>query len=376
MPWFAPLLATTLGLPVLPPSPIAGGNVALPCQFPAVVSYRAGQERCSGVLVHPRVMLTAAHCIDQPPTEVRFGETFAANEGRRDVESCATAPEWDEDRSAADDFAYCVLTQPYEGVPVAMALSGCEASQLRAGATAMLVGYGVTPTGDSFGQKRYVVTRTAEDPRADGLISIGDAQANGCIGDSGGPAYLQLEDGSWRVLGISVLSPGCGEGASAYLTGERFIDWVAAQTQLDLRPCRDDDGRWSNECGGVHADPRDTDATWSRGCTVASVPPSGCDDEASAGDSTGSTSASPSSSSSGDDSSDAGGSGSQAPDAPTGSTSSVSKGQDSTSENGCGCRTPTRTPGPWVWMSLGLGLLRRRRATKPPLPEPAPSRFA
>ena len=54
------------------PTPIIGGRVAEVCEWPSTVAVENRSSTCTASLVHPRLIITAAHC--GAMTEVNFGE--------------------------------------------------------------------------------------------------------------------------------------------------------------------------------------------------------------------------------------------------------------------------------------------------------------
>jgi uncharacterized protein (TIGR03382 family) len=296
--WVQPLLAAALRAAAPQPVAISGANLAEECQFPTVGSFRAG-ELCTASVVHPRVVVTAAHCIaDGAPSTIHFGETHNPHERKIDVERCEADPEFaTSSTSAAHDLAYCVLADAIEGMPTIPLLAGCEVDQLQPGLVAVIAGYGKPDDGGNFGRKRYAFTTLASGLRDDGTVLVGDAGANGCDGDSGGPALVRLSDGSWRVVGVLSLGPGCGKGPDTYRVLVDRIGWLEERSGFDLSPCYDDAAAWepSSSCDAFADDPRVASAGWEAFCDGPRITPqmtcatSGDDASSSAGEASSST---------------------------------------------------------------------------------------
>ena len=222
-------------------------------------------------------MITAAHCLaDGAPDRIRFGESYSGYERRSDVERCEADPAYAETQSAADDIGFCVLVDPVEELAPIPILAGCEVEHLQVGAIAAIVGFGVPEEGGSYGRKRYAFTTIHDELRADGTLQIGDDGANGCIGDSGGPALLQLADGTWRVAGLFSHGPPCGGGPNTFRVLADRVAWLEEHSGFDITPCFDDDGLWtaSPECDAFDADPRVSVDGWERYCDGQRITPS------------------------------------------------------------------------------------------------------
>jgi secreted trypsin-like serine protease len=106
-------LSAALVVPPHDPVPVSGANLAADCQFPGVVSFRAGENLCTGTMAHPRVMVTAAHCLEGgDPATVHFGQTHSPYERKLDVERCVAYPDFAQTDTTADDLGFCVLATP------------------------------------------------------------------------------------------------------------------------------------------------------------------------------------------------------------------------------------------------------------------------
>lgn len=259
------MLATnTLASPHQQPR-IYGGKIAQRCEFPTTL-YAKG---CTGILVHPRVVLSAGHC---PPTDAfDFGEHASAPAMRVSVKWCESTD------FSATDARICVLRKAVLGLPVAPIIQGCELDELKANAEVLVAGFGLDEgdpkTGAQPDEKRWVAT-TINEITPDEL-NVGGGGKGGCQGDSGGPVYLQLKDGSYRTVGVThggVAHPHCDKGI--YKRADQLLDWYElqleahAETDIDLRPCFDRAKNWapSAACGGYSKDVKGPFGDWSNLC--------------------------------------------------------------------------------------------------------------
>jgi MYXO-CTERM domain-containing protein len=247
-------------------APIVGGQETPVCAWPTTVSFSKGNAGCTATLIHPKMISIAAHCIEGGGSaEIDFGDT--TNQSRRNVAITRCMA-----RTAGlrEDFAFCTLAQEVNDVPIIPVLFGCETSILKPGQEVALVGYGFigANTPSPGGHKRWVKT-TVRRVRAT-QIDIGDATHGNCFGDSGGPAFVQLPDGTWRVFGATstTASPPCASYGTWALI-HPFVAWVEEQSGLDITPCYDAATGAYNPgpgCTGVPLNPEIQLGTWANMC--------------------------------------------------------------------------------------------------------------
>jgi MYXO-CTERM domain-containing protein len=227
-----------------------------PCDWPTTVSLGG----CTGTLVHPEVVVYAAHCGNVG--QIFFGDSTYETGRTVSPAFCQTYPGGGP--GGGDDWALCKLSAPVTDIPITPPLMGCETDLLVAGADVWLVGFGNTDDGN-FGVKYEALAEFNYIQNDEAFIGGGGVDT--CQGDSGGPVYIQLDDGSWRAFGITSYGDGCG-GGGWYSMMHTGMSWLESASGVDLTPCHDADGTWnpSDECRGFAVDANAGAGSWPNAC--------------------------------------------------------------------------------------------------------------
>lgn len=292
------LLGVLLGAPPTSedsgPTPlISNGIDASTCQWPSVVAMidieQGGLPFCSGTLLTPDVVMFAAHCIHEENSgwtagAVAFGEDAYAPERLVPVADCVTHPDYDPD-SQWLDLAYCRLAEAVTDVPIVPMLMGCEVGVVDPGDPVAIVGFGASSAIydgvgldiQGVGRKRFTKMTVEEIDYVDNDLRILGDDTGACFGDSGGPAFAQLPDGQWRVIGAaSTLHPEtpyvdgddvCTFG-TIYELGYTQAAWIEGSSGTDVTPCHDPNGQWNPgpRCTDFALEPWLGEGSWSEGC--------------------------------------------------------------------------------------------------------------
>lgn len=194
---------------------ILNGSACAPERSPVVLlnmrrNDGAALGACTGTVVGPREILTAAHCLDEGVQVVRVW--LGPPNPEINAASFVFYPGYAFNRPDLYDVGVVLMNEDLPRTPVAILTS----RDARNGETAIVAGWGRDQTGEGATLRAGSTT----------INSVGGSlletlyrppSSSICSGDSGGPILLQ-EGGAWTIAGISSATSNnvCNTGTNFY----------------------------------------------------------------------------------------------------------------------------------------------------------------
>lgn len=248
------ILALIIQVPVMALAIVGGTQISDGSYRQSVaLTYKVSETQsnaesyCSGTLIGPRLVITAAHCISLgskafkvtpeqfvQQTWIYVGDSPAESEipfvnPQFHVQSAIFHPPSD---SVYSDLVLLILSQDvdlqkFQITPAPLAI----ATSAMIGRDLTHVGYGMLKNKGPKGIKSFFTLPLRGFNRYNGL-EVGEFMKPGpgaCHGDSGGSAYLQDVDGITKFIAVenSISGPICGNGATYFIPiTEQNLLWI------------------------------------------------------------------------------------------------------------------------------------------------------
>jgi uncharacterized protein (TIGR03382 family) len=257
-------------------SEVIGGDVTPAGAFPGVgaLMYDLGggpQAGCTGTLIAPNAVLTAAHCVDPQLTGgVTPGFTLALDTTvgtpvivpatmtiKHEQFSLDNIPE--DGLGEFFDVGIVLLAQPITEVAPVLMPRPVDSAELVANLDLEIAGYGKTTVqGDATGILFDAQTKLISLNATELQVGMGSPQPQNCNGDSGGPGFAVV-GGERRVVGIvsrSFSGLECTSGGVDTRV-DAYVAWIHSKVPVGIpcdsgmsEPCPVEEEEGGDEDGG------------------------------------------------------------------------------------------------------------------------------
>jgi secreted trypsin-like serine protease len=235
---------------------VVGGQEATPGSFPwmaFVVDFQGeGALTCSGTVLAPRVVLTAAHCVvneqkdalnDATGYRVVTGVVNWTSPERQmsEVSRMIPYPKWapGSARDGFGDAALLVLATPTTAPPISIATRS-DSRFLHIGTRARVAGWGMTYFEQTEPTESLMWAKTVvESDHCEGYwgricaVDFPKAASAVCHGDSGGPLFVKDRKRGWLEIGIAeaVLYKCTTRRPQLFTRADLLAPWIKSRVQ-------------------------------------------------------------------------------------------------------------------------------------------------
>ena len=192
-----------------------------------VIRVANGTNYCTGTIVGPNNIITAAHCFDQQGrvTAIQHGSSAKDVQGISDIRN-HIHPSYD-DRQLSDDLAVVTFTGtlPDPLAPVTIGTS----DYVKPGAAITYSAYGVREDGSRTTDDPLQIVKTTIETVNDSakkFVDLGNSLTH-CGGDSGGPVYSETK-GILQLVGVisAGSSASCQNGKGINIKVPEYQGWM------------------------------------------------------------------------------------------------------------------------------------------------------